>query len=81
MRAMVLRSTVRMDETPEPLELLEMPRPVPRSGQILIEVSVCGVCHTELDEIEGRTAPPDLPVVPGHEIVGRVAELGPDPLL
>jgi propanol-preferring alcohol dehydrogenase len=37
---------------------------------------VCGVCHTELDEIEGRTPPPVLPVVPGHEAVGRVAALG-----
>jgi len=40
-------------------------------------VSTCGVCHTELDEIEGRAAPPRLPMIPGHEVVGRVAELGP----
>ena len=39
-------------------------------------MSACGVCHTELDEIEGRTAPPRLPVVPGHEVVGRVDKLG-----
>ena len=38
-------------------------------------MSVCGVCHTELDEIEGRTAPPALPVIPGHEIVGRVVRV------
>ena len=42
-----------------------------------MKVLACGVCHTELDEIEGRTAPPKLPVVPGHEIVGQVADLGP----
>jgi propanol-preferring alcohol dehydrogenase len=46
----------------------------------LIKVSVCGVCHTELDEIEGRTPPPSLPIVPGHEVIGRVAELGKDVL-
>ena len=45
--------------------------------EILLAVSACGVCHTELDEIEGRTPPPLLPVVPGHEIVGRVAARGP----
>jgi propanol-preferring alcohol dehydrogenase len=43
---------------------------------VLVRVSVCGVCHTELDEIEGRTPPPRLPVIPGHQIVGRVAEVG-----
>jgi propanol-preferring alcohol dehydrogenase len=59
-----------------PLELKELPRPVPKQGEILIDVSVCGVCHTELDEIEGRTAPPDLPVIPGHQVVGRVVEHG-----
>ena len=43
---------------------------------MLLRVRVCGVCHTELDEIEGRTAPPNLPVVPGHEVVGEVVALG-----
>jgi propanol-preferring alcohol dehydrogenase len=42
----------------------------------LIQVSVCGVCHTELDEIEGRTPPPRLPVVPGHQVIGRVVDNG-----
>ena len=54
-----------------------MPDPVPGEGEILVEVSACGVCHTELDEIEGRTPPPRLPVVPGHQVVGRVAGSGP----
>lgn len=76
MRAMVLTATVSMDEQPEPLQLTELPRPAPAAGELLIEVSVCGVCHTELDEIEGRTPPPRLPVVPGHEVVGRVLQLG-----
>jgi propanol-preferring alcohol dehydrogenase len=54
-----------------------MPKPVPGAGELLLRVSACGVCHTELDEIEGRTPPPRLPVTPGHQIVGRVAQNGP----
>lgn len=76
MRAMVLHSTGSMRERKDPLVLTELPRPVAASGEILIEVSVCGVCHTELDEIEGRAAPPELPIVPGHEVVGRVVDAG-----
>ena len=77
MRAMVLQATASLDEVPEPLSLVELPRPRPQEREILLEVAVCGVCHTELDEIEGRTPPPVYPVVPGHEVVGTVAELGP----
>jgi len=77
MRAMVLAATASLDRNPAPLTLVQVPRPQPGQGEILIEVSVCGVCHTELDEIEGRTAPSRLPVIPGHEIVGRVVQNGP----
>jgi propanol-preferring alcohol dehydrogenase len=73
---MVLNSTVSMEECKTPLQLVELPTPEPGPGEVLIEISVCGVCHTELDEIEGRTPPPTFPVVPGHQAVGRVAELG-----
>lgn len=76
MRAMVLCSTVDLDENPEPLKMVDLPLPEPGAGEVLIEVSVCGVCHTELDEIEGRTPPPSFPVVPGHEVIGRIAGLG-----
>jgi propanol-preferring alcohol dehydrogenase len=76
MRAMVLESTGSMDKNRNPLTPKDLPRPVPASGEILIEISVCGVCHTELDEIEGRTMPPTLPIIPGHEVVGTVAETG-----
>jgi propanol-preferring alcohol dehydrogenase len=76
MRAMVLAATASLDRNPAPLKLTDLPRPVPGLGELLLEVSVCGVCHTEIDEIEGRTRPPHLPVVPGHEIVGRVIETG-----
>jgi propanol-preferring alcohol dehydrogenase len=73
---MVLNSTASMRDCETPLELVDMARPTPGPGEILIEVSTCGVCHTELDEIEGRTPPPEFPVVPGHQVVGRVCEMG-----
>ena len=60
----------------EPLEMVDMPDPVPDSNQILIKVSACGICHTELDEIEGRLVPPRFPIVLGHEVVGTVEALG-----
>lgn len=76
MRAMVLASIAEFQENSEPLQLVELARPEPGNGEVLIRVAVCGVCHTELDEIEGRAPPPNLPVVPGHEIVGRIAGMG-----
>jgi propanol-preferring alcohol dehydrogenase len=76
MRAMVLPRIVSLDQTDEPLQFAELPVPEPGAGEVRIRVTACGVCHTELDEIEGRTAPPKLPVVPGHEVVGRVELLG-----
>jgi propanol-preferring alcohol dehydrogenase len=54
----------------------DWPEPAPAAGQVLVRVNRCGVCHTELDEIEGRTPPPRLPVIPGHQVVGRVEALG-----
>jgi len=78
MKAMVLNSVSSFRDTKEPLKMVDLPDPVPGEGEILVRVSVCGVCHTELDEIEGRTPPPRFPVVPGHEIVGRVAGAGKD---
>ena len=59
----------------KPLELVELPIPEPGDRQILVKVLACGVCHTELDEIEGRLRP-KLPIILGHEIVGRVEKLG-----
>jgi propanol-preferring alcohol dehydrogenase len=58
------------------LDMANLPIPVPAPDQLLIRVSVCGICHTEIDEIEGRLVPPKVPVVPGHEIVGRVHAVG-----
>ncbi len=77
MKAMVLKRIVSLEETDEPLALAQLPMPQPGEGELRIKVAACGVCHTELDEIEGRTPPPSFPVVPGHEIVGRVDRLGP----
>jgi len=76
MKAMVLRGISSFRDNKSPLELVDMPQPVPAEGEILLKVSACGVCHTELDEIEGRTPPPVFPIVPGHQVVGRVAGMG-----
>ena len=76
MKAMVLNRLGPIAENKSPLELVDIPDPVPRDNEILIKVSTCGVCHTELDEIEGRTPPPRLPVILGHQVVGRVEIAG-----
>jgi alcohol dehydrogenase, propanol-preferring len=73
MKAMVLKRIGPVEQGP--LEMMDVPVPVPGPGEILIKVSVCGVCHTELDEIEGRL-PPSLPIILGHEVIGRVEEKG-----
>ncbi len=76
MKAMALKKSTNLAENRSPLELVNLPVPAPQDREILVKVSVCGVCHTELDEIEGRTPPTKYPIIPGHQIVGRVAELG-----
>jgi propanol-preferring alcohol dehydrogenase len=76
MKAMVINRVVSLRDQEAPLAAVELPIPEPEAGEIRIKVCACGVCHTELDEIEGRTAPPRLPVVPGHEVVGRVDKRG-----
>jgi len=76
MKAMILRKITSLKENKNPLHSAEIPIPEPKTGEMLIKVSVCGVCHTELDEIEGRLPPPKLPVVLGHQIVGTVDKLG-----
>lgn len=77
MKAMVMHRICRVADTAEPLISATLPIPEPGPGELLIRVSVCGVCHTELDIIEGRTPPALLPLVPGHQVVGRVAKAGP----
>ena len=76
MKAMLLKKLVNLRENQNPLTLAECPVPRAGRGEILIKVSACGVCHTELDEIEGRTPPPHLPVILGHQVVGTVHAKG-----
>jgi propanol-preferring alcohol dehydrogenase len=70
MRAMML------EKTGEPLVLRERPVPAPGRGEVLIEVRACAVCRTDLHVIDGELPDPKLPLVIGHEIVGRVARRG-----
>ncbi len=72
----MLQQLVDLQVNPEPLVFSDYPKPEPAPEEILVQVRFCGVCHTELDEIEGRTPPPAYPVIPGHQIIGRVAECG-----
>jgi len=74
---MQMNRVVSLLDEDNPLTLVDIPVPIPGPGEALIRVNACGVCHTELDEIEGRTPPPNLPVTPGHEVVGHIEQLGP----
>jgi len=76
MRAMILPKIVSLDKVENPLRLVDLPIPTPNQDEVLIRVSACGVCHTELDEIEGRTMPAKFPIVLGHEVVGKIEALG-----
>jgi len=76
MKAMVLNKLHNLQENQSPLELVNLPVPVPKEDEILVRTSACGICHTELDEIEGRTPPPRFPVILGHQIVGKVEKAG-----
>jgi propanol-preferring alcohol dehydrogenase len=70
---MVLKQISKVEDMP--LELEDVPKPEPSYGEILVKIYACGICRTELDEIEGRRVP-KLPIILGHEIVGRVESLG-----
>ena len=74
MNAMILNNICSLQENRNPLNLIEFRVPVPQKNEILIKVSACGVCHTELDEIEGRTPPSILPIILGHQIIGTVEQ-------
>lgn len=78
MNAMLLRKTASLKQNPNPLSFEEMKKPKINEGEVLIRVTRCGVCHTELDEIEGRTPPAHLPVVLGHQVVGTVEDRSGD---
>jgi propanol-preferring alcohol dehydrogenase len=70
MRAMVL------EKPRTPLQMRERQAPVPAACEILVEIAACGVCRTDLHVVDGELPNPKLPIVPGHEIVGRVAAFG-----
>jgi len=74
MKAMVLTKQSPIEE--KPLEVADLPIPAPGDSEILVKTLVCGACHTDLDEAEGRLKPSRLPIVPGHQIVGTVADKG-----
>lgn len=76
MQAWVIDRITDVRTDAAPLRRVELPEPAPGPGEVLLAVRACGICHTELDEIEGRTPPPVLPIVPGHQVVGTVIALG-----
>ena len=75
MKAMILESPAPLEE--KPLRLVESPIPEPGPGEVLLRVSMCGLCHTDIHTVEGDLPLPLLPVIPGHQIVGRVERQGP----
>lgn len=74
MRAWVLRRPRSVEE--RPLELAEVPAPVPGADEVLIRVRACGICRTDLHVAEGELLHPRSPVIPGHQVVGEVLESG-----
>jgi propanol-preferring alcohol dehydrogenase len=74
MNAMLLRAPRNANENP--LEFVEVATPTPRANELRIAVRACGVCHTDLHTVEGEIALPQLPVIPGHQIIGMVAQVG-----
>jgi propanol-preferring alcohol dehydrogenase len=76
MNAMQLQSIKPIREDSEPLVPVELPEPSPGPGEVKLRVQACAVCHTELDQIEGRIATP-VPRVPGHQAVGMIVDCGP----
>lgn len=76
MKAMVLRNVCDLRRNMSPLSYEIVAEPEPGPDELLLDVSVCGVCHTELDEIEGRTPPRRLPMILGHQVVGKVVARG-----
>ena len=68
---------MRFEAVGKPLHLQECPTPVPDTMQVLVKVSACAVCRTDLHVVDGELAEPKLPLIPGHEIIGHIAALGP----
>jgi propanol-preferring alcohol dehydrogenase len=78
MKALLLTRLCNLKQTSEPLAMQDYPDPELETGEVLIQITACGVCHTELDEIEGRTPPSKFPMILGHQVVGKVIGMGKD---
>ena len=76
MKAAILEKITSLEDNKQPLKMTRLPEPVIGDREILVKISACGICHTELDEIEGRTPPPRFPVILGHQAVGIIANRG-----
>ena len=76
MKAALLENLTNIKDNKQPLKIVELPMPEVHAGDILVKISACGICHTELDEIEGRTPPAKLPCILGHQIIGTVVDCG-----
>ena len=74
MKALILREPRPVEENP--LTSVDLPVPDPAPGQVRLRVLACGVCHTDLHLVQGEIALPRLPIVPGHQVIGRVDALG-----
>lgn len=74
MKAMILKGFAPIEEIP--LEPVDMPIPEPGLEDILVRVNVCGVCHTDLHTVEGELPEVRLPIIPGHQVIGRVVKRG-----
>jgi propanol-preferring alcohol dehydrogenase len=75
MKAMVLRQPMPIAR--RPLTMVEVPDPKPDAGEVLVRVAVCGVCRTDLHVVEGDLPARRSPLIPGHQVVGKVSALGP----
>ena len=74
MKACLLHSAARVETNP--LEFTDVPDPVPQGDQVLVRVAACGVCRTDLHVVEGELPPRKSPVIPGHQVVGRIEKAG-----
>ncbi|MBD3258812.1 alcohol dehydrogenase catalytic domain-containing protein, partial [candidate division GN15 bacterium] len=72
MKAMIL------EKPKQPMKLVDLPKPEPDAGQLRVKVSVCGICRTDLHVVDGDLTEPNLPIIPGHQIVGRIDAIGDD---
>jgi len=75
MKACLLQSPARIETNP--LVFADVPTPQPATGEVLVRVSYCGVCRTDLHVIEGELVPQKSPVIPGHQVIGTIEKRGP----